>query len=41
MKKQLKKFLSRISKLHKRYGDVIGDEIKEARKYRKIKRRSK
>ena len=35
MKNHLKKFLSRLSKLHKKYGDVINSELEEANKYHK------
>ena len=35
MKNHLKKYFSRLYKLHKKYGDVIESEIKEARKYHK------
>jgi len=42
MKKHLKRFLSRLKKLHKKYGDVIGSELEEASKYhKKFKRQNK
>lgn len=39
MKKQTKRFYSRLKKLHKLYGDVILDETQIANKYHKIKKR--
>jgi len=41
MKKAIKRMFVRLSKLHKRYGDVIGSERQEARKYYKIFKRKK
>lgn len=38
MKKKLKKFLSRIYKINRKYGDAPKIEIKEAKKYKNIKK---
>ena len=40
MKKALKRLFSRLSKLHKNYGDAIESEIKEWKKYHKKKKRN-
>lgn len=38
MKKSLKKFISRLIKIHRKWGDVIDTEREEARKYKNKKR---
>jgi len=38
MKNKFKKFISRLYKLHKKYGDDIYTELRECRKYKIIRK---